>query len=97
MKDQSIELDSSKEENPIDQNSVSSLGSDLHKENSEYKPDTLPMWINNNGEEVENVFGFNENAELVNGRVAMVAFLLLIITELIFHGEPAIKSIFGIG
>ena len=57
----------------------------------------LPQWINNNGDEVEEVFGFNDNAELVNGRAAMVGFIMLIITELAFGGEPAIKSIFGIG
>ena len=53
-------------------------------------------WINNDGEEIENVFGFNENAELVNGRSAMVGFAMLIITELFFQGEPVMKTIFGI-
>ena len=55
-----------------------------------------PKWINNRGEEVKEVFGFNENAELVNARVAMIGFLLLIITELAFSGEPATQQIFGI-
>ena len=55
-----------------------------------------PKWINNRGEEVKEVFGFNENAELVNARVAMIGFLLLIITELAFSGEPATQKIFGI-
>ena len=55
-----------------------------------------PKWINNRGEEVEQVFGFNENAELVNARVAMIGFLLLIITELAFAGEPATQKILGI-
>ena len=55
-----------------------------------------PIWINNRGEEVKEVFGFNENAELVNARVAMIGFLLLIITELAFSGEPATQQIFGI-
>ena len=55
-----------------------------------------PKWINNKGEEVKQVFGFNENAELVNSRVAMVGFLMLIITELAFAGEPATLKIFGI-
>ena len=54
-------------------------------------------WIDNQGNEVKEVFGFNENAELVNGRAAMFGFLMLILTELAFHGEPASKSIFGIG
>tara|TARA_B100000214_G_scaffold264138_1_gene195503 strand:+ start:2287 stop:2580 length:294 start_codon:yes stop_codon:yes gene_type:complete len=57
---------------------------------------SYPKWINNKGEEVEEVFGFNENAELVNARVAMIGFLMLIITELAFGGEPATLKIFGI-
>ena len=55
-----------------------------------------PKWINNKGEEVKQVFGFNENAELVNARVAMIGFLMLILTELAFGGEPATLKIFGI-
>ena len=55
-----------------------------------------PKWINNKGEEVKEVFGFNENAELVNARVAMIGFLMLILTELAFAGEPATLKIFGI-
>tara|TARA_Y100001968_G_C19110092_1_gene596778 strand:- start:228 stop:521 length:294 start_codon:yes stop_codon:yes gene_type:complete len=57
---------------------------------------SFPKWINNKGEEVEKVFGFNENAELVNARVAMIGFLMLILTELAFAGEPATQAIFGI-
>ena len=57
---------------------------------------SYPKWINNKGEEVKQVFGFNENAELVNARVAMIGFLMLIITELAFAGEPATLKIFGI-
>ena len=57
---------------------------------------SYPKWINNKGEEVKQVFGFNENAELVNARVAMVGFLMLILTELAFAGEPATLKIFGI-
>ncbi len=41
-------------------------------------------------------FGFNKNAELVNGRLAMFSFLLLIVSELIYRGEPVTKKIFGI-
>ncbi len=59
--------------------------------------DSLPKWINNDGQEVKEVFGFNENAELVNGRAAMIGFLMLILTEIIFHGDPVTKSIFGLG
>ena len=58
--------------------------------------DSYPKWINNKGEEVKQVFGFNENAELVNARVAMIGFLMLILTELAFGGEPATLKIFGI-
>ena len=58
--------------------------------------DSSSKWINNKGEEVKEVFGFNENAELVNARVAMVGFLMLILTELAFAGEPATLKIFGI-
>ena len=53
-------------------------------------------WVDNEGKEVKDVFGFNSNAELVNGRAAMFGFLMLIITELMFKGVPATKSIFGI-
>ena len=58
--------------------------------------DLYPKWINNKGEEVKQVFGFNENAELVNARVAMIGFLMLVLTELAFGGEPATLKIFGI-
>ena len=57
---------------------------------------SYPKWINNKGEEVKEVFGFNENAELVNSRVAMIGFIMLILTELAFGGEPATLKIFGI-
>ena len=53
-------------------------------------------WIDNSGEEVEQVFGFNASAELVNGRAAMVGFLMLILTELVLSGRPVTSSIFGI-
>ncbi len=53
-------------------------------------------WIDNSGEEVNDVFGFNESAELVNGRAAMVGFFMLILTELVFHGRPVTSAIFGI-
>ena len=57
---------------------------------------SYPKWINNKGEEVKQVFGFNENAELVNARVAMIGFLMLLLTELAFGGEPVTLKIFGI-
>ena len=53
-------------------------------------------WIDNQGDEVKNVFGFNNSAELVNGRAAMLGFFMLILTELIFHGRPVTSAIFGI-
>jgi len=53
-------------------------------------------WIDNSGDEVNDVFGFNTSAELVNGRAAMVGFLMLILTELVFHGRPVTSAIFGI-
>ena len=53
-------------------------------------------WINNSGDEVKDVFGFNSSAELVNGRAAMVGFFMLILTELVFSGRPVTSSIFGI-
>ena len=53
-------------------------------------------WIDNQGDEVKNVFGFNNSAELVNGRAAMIGFLMLILTELVFKGRPVTSSIFGI-
>ena len=53
-------------------------------------------WVDNQGDEVEKVFGFNSSAELVNGRAAMIGFLMLILTELVFGGRPVTSSIFGI-
>ena len=53
-------------------------------------------WIDNSGDEVKDVFGFNSSAELVNGRAAMVGFLMLILTELVLNGRPVTSSIFGI-
>ena len=53
-------------------------------------------WVDNQGDEVKNVFGFNGNAELVNGRAAMIGFLMLILTELVFSGRPVTSTIFGI-
>ena len=53
-------------------------------------------WVDNQGDEVKNVFGFNRSAELVNGRAAMIGFLMLILTELVFNGRPVTSSIFGI-
>ncbi len=62
----------------------------------EEKNRDLGKWIDNSGDEVKNVFGFNTNAELVNGRAAMVGFIMLILTELVLQGRPVTSSIFGI-
>ena len=59
--------------------------------NNEYS-----KWVDNQGDEVKNIFGFNRSAELVNGRAAMIGFLMLILTELVFSGRPVTSSIFGI-
>ena len=53
-------------------------------------------WVDNRGDEVKNVFGFNTSAELVNGRAAMIGFLMLLLTELVLKGRPVTSSIFGI-
>ena len=53
-------------------------------------------WLDNQGDEVKNVFGFSSSAELVNGRAAMIGFFMLILTELVFSGRPGTSSIFGI-
>ena len=66
---------------------------------SAYKSSTdsaYSKWVDNQGDEVKNVFGFNSSAELVNGRAAMIGFLMLILTELVFSGRPVTSSIFGI-
>ena len=64
---------------------------------SKINDENLSRWIDNNDREVRDVFGFNENAELVNGRAAMFGFLMLIITEFVFGLEPVTKTLFGIG
>ena len=48
--------------------------------------DSDAKWVDNEGMEIEKVFGFNKNSELVNGRAAMIGFLMLVLTELIFKG-----------
>ncbi len=86
-----------KEENPLlensDNNPIKNQNEDLNNTStdSEYS-----KWINNQGDEVKNVFGFNSSAELVNGRAAMIGFLMLLLTELVLKGRPVTSSIFGI-
>ena len=75
--------------------------SSMENQNDDFN-DKLPndnedsRWVDNQGDEVEKVFGFNSSAELVNGRAAMIGFLMLILTELVFSGRPVTSSIFGI-
>ena len=64
--------------------------------NKSSKDNEYSKWVDNQGEEVKNVFGFNSSAELVNGRAAVIGFLMLILTELVFNGRPVTSSIFGI-
>ena len=64
--------------------------------NSSSSDNEYSKWVDNQGDEVKNVFGFNSSAELVNGRAAMIGFLMLILTELVFSGRPVTSSIFGI-
>ena len=61
-----------------------------------YTDSESSKWVDNQGDEVKNVFGFNSSAELVNGRAAMIGFLMLLLTELVFKGRPVTSSIFGI-
>ena len=72
---------------------IENLDEDL---NSIYTDSESSKWVDNQGDEVKNVFGFNSSAELVNGRAAMIGFLMLLLTELVFKGRPVTSSIFGI-
>ena len=78
-----------KEENPPKVNPNEDL--DNTSTVSEYS-----KWVDNQGDEVKNVFGFNSSAELVNGRAAMIGFIMLVLTELVLKGRPVTSSIFGI-
>ena len=68
----------------------------LNEDLDNNSPEIDSKWVDNQGDEVKNVFGFNSSAELVNGRAAMIGFLMLILTELVFNGRPVTSSIFGI-
>ena len=75
--------------------------SPMKNQENDFNNQSLPnneysKWIDNQGDEVKNVFGFNSSAELVNGRAAMIGFLMLILTELVFSGKPVTSAIFGI-
>ena len=80
----------------MENNQLNDSESTEDNENISMINDQESKWIDNSGEEVTDVFGFNASAELVNGRAAMVGFLMLILTELVFHGRPVTSAIFGI-
>ncbi len=80
----------------MENNQLNDSESTEDNENISTINDQESKWIDNRGEEVNDVFGFNASAELVNGRAAMVGFLMLILTELVFHGRPVTSAIFGI-
>ena len=86
-----------KEENPLIENSDDTS---IEKPNdgldSSFIDNEYSKWVDNRGDEVKNVFGFNSSSELVNGRAAMIGFLMLILTELVFKGRPVTSAIFGI-
>ena len=90
-----------KEENPPVENSNKDLDTtpienpDKDLDNSS-TINEYSNWVDNQGDEVKNVFGFNSSAELVNGRAAMIGFLMLVLTELVLKGRPVTSSIFGI-
>ncbi len=73
---------------------IKNLDEDL--DNTSSTDNKYSRWVDNQGEEVKDVFGFNSSAELVNGRAAMIGFLMLILTELVLQGRPVTSSIFGI-
>ena len=82
-------------------NSMQENGSPKENQNDDFTntsstDNEYSKWVDNQGDEVKNVFGFNSSAELVNGRAAMIGFLMLILTELVFSGRPVTSSIFGI-
>tara|TARA_B100001996_G_scaffold144123_1_gene109642 strand:- start:437 stop:715 length:279 start_codon:yes stop_codon:yes gene_type:complete len=90
-----------KEENPPITNSDENLDNSLLENPNEdlyYKStdNKYSKWVDNKGDVVKNVFGFNSSAELVNGRAAMIGFLMLLLTELVLNGKPVTSSIFGI-
>ena len=76
-------------------------GSQMENQNEDFtnapsNDSEYSKWVDNQGDEVKNVFGFNSSAELVNGRAAMIGFIMLILTELVLSGRPVTSSIFGI-
>ena len=66
----------------------------IESENSKDKSEV--KWLDNEDKEIDQVFGFNKNAEMVNARAAMIGFIMLILTELAFGGTPVTLAVFGI-
>ncbi len=86
-----------KEENPPIEDLDNTIIENRNEEVNNTSTDSEDSkWVDNQGDEVKNVFGFNSSAELVNGRAAMVGFLMLLLTELVLKGRPVTSSIFGI-
>ena len=86
-----------KEENlPKESSDNSPLKNSNEDLNNKSTDNEYSKWVDNQGDEVKNIFGFNSSAELVNGRAAMIGFLMLLLTELVFKGRPVTSSIFGI-
>ena len=96
MSNKDTEINNQNDELDTLEQSTTDLAYESNQTQQNLSESSSPKWINNRGEEVKQVFGFNENAELVNARVAMIGFLMLILTELAFSGEPATQKIFGI-
>ena len=76
-------------------------GSPMENQNDDFtntssSDNDYSKWVDNQGDEVKNDFGFNSSAELVNCRAAMIGLLMLILTELVFSVRPVTSSIFGI-
>ena len=80
----------------MEHNNLNDSESIENSENFSTMNNQTSKWIDNSGDEVNDVFGFNASAELVNGRAAMVGFFMLILTELVFHGRPVTSALFGI-
>ena len=91
MKEENTSIDNLKSNS--DNASIENLNEDSDTKSNNFDNS---KWVDNQGEEVKNVFGFNSSAELVNGRAAMIGFLMLLLTELVFKGRPVTSSIFGI-
>ena len=80
----------------MENNKLNDSDTNMDSENISTTNNQASKWINNSGDEVNDVFGFNTSAELVNGRAAMIGFFMMILTELVFHGRPVTSAIFGI-